>query len=144
LILPLKKGKQKFPLPIIIHRASPFKPLFQAQNVRLLFGDTIFKVCYCCEKLKVSQHLQHCVLWWQDPREATGKKGTGFKNWELGKIQNGNWDTDTDSMSSMSQGPCWDAGASLGRGKAPGRVETLPPWTPSPWKASPCHDTLRE
>jgi hypothetical protein len=60
------------------------------------------------------------------------------------RIQNGDCDTDAGSVSSINQRPCWDAGAMLGRGEAPGRVETLASWTPSPWKASPCHDTLRK
>jgi hypothetical protein len=60
------------------------------------------------------------------------------------EIQNGNWDSDADSVSSVNQGPYWDAGATLGGGEAPGRVETLAPWTPSLWKSSPCHNTLRK
>jgi hypothetical protein len=49
-----------------------------------------------------------------------------------------------DSMSSTNQRPCWDAGDILGWGKAPERAKILAPWTPSLWKASPCHDTLKE
>jgi hypothetical protein len=44
----------------------------------------------------------------------------------------------------MNQGPYWDAGDILGGGDAPGRTETLAPWNPRPWKASPCHEILKE
>jgi hypothetical protein len=37
---------------------------------------------------------------------------------------NGDWDTEADCMSSMNQGPCWDAGDMLGWGKAQGKAET--------------------
>jgi hypothetical protein len=47
-------------------------------------------------------------------------------------------------VSSGNQGPCWDAGDMLVWGKAPGRTETSTHWTPSSWKASPCHNTLKE
>jgi hypothetical protein len=47
-------------------------------------------------------------------------------------------------VSTRNQGPCWDAGDTFGWGKAPGRAKTSAPWTPTPWKASPCHDTLKE
>jgi hypothetical protein len=60
------------------------------------------------------------------------------------EIQNDNWDPDADSVSSVNQRPCWDTGAMLFRCEAPGRVETLAPRILSPWKASPCHNTLRE
>jgi hypothetical protein len=40
------------------------------------------------------------------------------------RIQNGNWDTDADCMSSRNQGSCLYDGDTLGRGKAPGRAET--------------------
>jgi hypothetical protein len=52
--------------------------------------------------------------------------------------------TDADCMSSVNQGPCWDSGDTLGWGKAQGKAETSAPWIPSPWKASPHHDTLKE
>jgi hypothetical protein len=67
-------------------------------------------------------------------------------NWKysIERFQDGDWGTDTDSMSSVNQGTCWDVEAMLGRGEAPGRVETLAPWIPSPWKASPHHHRLRE
>jgi hypothetical protein len=61
-----------------------------------------------------------------------------FNNLE--RIQIGDQNTDTDCMSSMNQETCWDAGDMLGWDKAQGRAETSAPWTPSPWKASPCHD----
>jgi hypothetical protein len=67
-----------------------------------------------------------------------------LENAEKERIQDGDWGTNADSVSSMNQGPCWDTGAMLGRGEAPGRVETFAPWTPRPWTASPCYDTLRE
>jgi hypothetical protein len=44
-------------------------------------------------------------------------------------------------MSSVNQKSCWDAGATLGRNKAPKRML---PWTHSPYKTSPCHITLRK
>jgi hypothetical protein len=47
-------------------------------------------------------------------------------------------------MNSVNQGPCWDTGDIHGRGKAQGKAETSPPWTPSPWKSSLCHDRLKE
>jgi hypothetical protein len=47
-------------------------------------------------------------------------------------------------MSSVNQGPCWDTGDSLGWGKAQGRAETSAHWTTSLWKASPCHNILKE
>jgi hypothetical protein len=68
-------------------------------------------------------------------------KGNNNKCW---RIQNGDWDRDADCVSSMNQEPCWDAGETLGWGKAKGTPETLAPWTPSLWKASSCHDTLKE
>jgi hypothetical protein len=51
---------------------------------------------------------------------------------------------DGDSVSSINQKFCWDAGATLGRTKAPRRIKNLTPWTPRPYKASPCHVTLRK
>jgi hypothetical protein len=39
------------------------------------------------------------------------------------KIQDGDWDTDADWERSVNWGPCWDAGNTLGWGKAPGRAE---------------------
>jgi hypothetical protein len=57
------------------------------------------------------KHLQ--IIWWKMT------------------LENGDWDTDRDCMSSGNQGPCWDAGDTLGWGKAPGTVETLAPWTAS-------------
>jgi hypothetical protein len=62
----------------------------------------------------------------------------------LGRIQNGDWDTDADGVSSGNQGSCWVTGDTLGWGKAPGKAETLAPWTTNTWKSSPCHDTLKE
>jgi hypothetical protein len=47
-------------------------------------------------------------------------------------------------VSSVNQGPCWDVGDMFGWGKAQGTAESLAPWTPSPWKASPCHYRLKE
>jgi hypothetical protein len=44
----------------------------------------------------------------------------------------------------MNQGLCWDTGDILDWGKAPGRAETSALWTPSSWKAPPCHDLLEE
>jgi hypothetical protein len=44
----------------------------------------------------------------------------------------------------MNQGLCWDAGDTLGCGKAQGRAETSAVWNPSLWKASPWHDLLKE
>jgi hypothetical protein len=63
------------------------------------------------------------------------------QQWE-GK--NGDWDTDTGSVNSMNQGPCWDAGDMLGWRKPPGRTETSALWTPSLWKPSPHHNTLKD
>jgi hypothetical protein len=84
------------------------------------------------------------IFWLQDHREVTWmcQKQEMVNLWFL--IQNGNWDIDADSISSVNQGAYWDTGATLGRGEAPGRVKTLALWTPSLWKASPCHKTLRE
>jgi hypothetical protein len=65
-----------------------------------------------------------------------------IKIWE--RIQNGDWDTNAEYVSSGNQEPCWDAGDMIGWGKAPGRAETLAHRTPRPWKASPHHDTLKE
>jgi hypothetical protein len=59
-------------------------------------------------------------------------------------IQDGNWDTAADRVSSMNQGLCWDAADRLGWGKAPGRAETSTLGTPSLWKSSPHHDLLKE
>jgi hypothetical protein len=78
------------------------------------------------------------VKWMSLPLENADRK------FPLERIQNGDWDTDTDCMSSRNQGPCWDAGDTLDWGKAPGRAETSSPWTPSLWKASPHNDTLKE
>jgi hypothetical protein len=47
-------------------------------------------------------------------------------------------------MSSVNQGPCWDAGDMLGWGKAQGRAETSAHWTPSLWKFSQWYDTLKD
>jgi hypothetical protein len=47
-------------------------------------------------------------------------------------------------MSYVNQKPCWDPGTTLGRNKAPKRIKTWTPWTPSSWKASPSHVTLRK
>jgi hypothetical protein len=66
------------------------------------------------------------------------------KKYSLESIYNGYWDTDTDCMISRNQGPCWDAGDTLGWGKAQVRAETSAPWTPSLWKTSPHHDTLKK
>jgi hypothetical protein len=60
------------------------------------------------------------------------------------EIQDGDWDTATDLMSSVNQWLCWNAGDTLGWGKAQGRAETSALWAPSSWKASPCHDLLKE
>jgi hypothetical protein len=62
----------------------------------------------------------------------------------LKRIQDGNWDIAADCVSSVNQGLCWDAGDTLGWGKAQGRAETSALWTPSSWMASPCHDLLKE
>jgi hypothetical protein len=59
-----------------------------------------------------------------------------------GKIQDGNWHTDTDCVSNVNQEFCWDAGDTLGWGKVSRRAETSALWTTSLWKASPCHDLL--
>jgi hypothetical protein len=55
-----------------------------------------------------------------------------YPTWE-----NGDWDIDTDCVSSVNQGPCWDAGDMHSWGKSPGRAETSPPGTSSPihWKS---------
>jgi hypothetical protein len=42
---------------------------------------------------------------------------------ELRDIQNGDWDTVADSMSSVNQEPGWDAWAMLGRGEAQGELK---------------------
>jgi hypothetical protein len=47
-------------------------------------------------------------------------------------------------MSSVNQGLSWEAGDTLGWGKAQGRAKTSALWTPSSWKPSPCHDLLKE
>jgi hypothetical protein len=52
--------------------------------------------------------------------------------------------TEADSMSSVTPKPCWDARPTLGRNKAARRIKTSTTWTPSPWKASPRHITLRK
>jgi hypothetical protein len=44
----------------------------------------------------------------------------------------------------MNQKPYGDAGATLGGNKAQRRIKTLTFWTPSQWKASPCHITMRK
>jgi hypothetical protein len=62
----------------------------------------------------------------------------------VGRIQNGNWDTDADCMSSRNQRPCWDVGDMLGWGKEQGKAKTSEPCTPSLWKSSPHHNTLKE
>jgi hypothetical protein len=59
-------------------------------------------------------------------------------------LEDGDWDTATDSMSSVNQGICLDAGDMLGWGKAPGRDETSALRTPTSWKASLCHNWLKE
>jgi hypothetical protein len=41
-------------------------------------------------------------------------------------------------------GICWDAGDTLGWGKAPGRAKSMALWTPRSWKVSPCHNLLKE
>jgi hypothetical protein len=60
------------------------------------------------------------------------------------RIQDGNQGTEVDSVNSVNQKSCWDAGATLGRNKAPRRIKFSTPWTPSSWKASPHHFTLRK
>jgi hypothetical protein len=60
------------------------------------------------------------------------------------EIQDGNWNTARDHMSSMYQRLCWDTGDTLGWGEAPGRAETSALWTPTSWKASLHHDLLKE
>jgi hypothetical protein len=60
------------------------------------------------------------------------------------EIQDGDWDKAADLLSSVSQGLCWEAGDTLNWGKAPGRAETSALWTLSWWKASPCHNLLKE
>jgi hypothetical protein len=74
------------------------------------------------------------VKWMSLPLENADRK------YSLERIQNG--ETDTDCMSSRNQGPSWDAGDTLGWCKAPGRAETLAPWSPSLWNICPHHDTL--
>jgi hypothetical protein len=76
------------------------------------------------------------VIMYPKYNNNTQKKNKGQNR---GRIQDGDWGTEADSVSSMSQGPCWDTGAMFGGGEAPRRVETSTPWTPSPWKASPHH-----
>jgi hypothetical protein len=67
-----------------------------------------------------------------------------FKLYTMEGIQNGDWDTEADCVSSRNQGPCWDTGDMLGWGKSTVRAKTSAPLAPSPWKASPCHNTLKE
>jgi hypothetical protein len=62
----------------------------------------------------------------------------------LGEIQDGDWDTAADLLSSVNQGLCWGAGDTLGWGKTQGRAETSALWTPSSWKASPHHNIVKE
>jgi hypothetical protein len=64
------------------------------------------------------------------------------KLWE--EIQDGDWDTAADCMSSVNQEACWDTGDTLGRGKAQGRAKTSALWIPRSWKASPCHNLLKD
>jgi hypothetical protein len=68
---------------------------------------------------------------------------TYYKN-GTSRIQNGNWDIDADCVNSVNQGLSWEAGDTLGWGKAQGRAETSGLWTPSQWETSPHHDTLKE
>jgi hypothetical protein len=78
-------------------------------------------------------------------REVSSGSQPVISAWRGGEeIQNGDWDTDAGSVSSVNQRPCWDTGVTLGRDEAPGKDETLAPWAPSLWKASPRHYTLRE
>jgi hypothetical protein len=100
---------------------------FQELGLWLLINDALKQV-----------HKTHCTM-----HSLSASYKERIRNAKR-RIQHGNWGTDADSMSSVNQEPCWDAGAMLGRGNTPGRVETLAPWTPSPWKTSPCHGTLRE
>jgi hypothetical protein len=44
----------------------------------------------------------------------------------------------------MNQGLCWDAGDTLGWGKAQGSSETSALWIPCSWKTSPHHNLLKE
>jgi hypothetical protein len=44
-------------------------------------------------------------------------------------IQNGDWDTDTDCVSSVNQAPCWDTGDTHGWGTASGELKR---WHPEP------------
>jgi hypothetical protein len=76
--------------------------------------------------------------------QAIASSRERFKSPNLHHIDNGDQDTDADCMSSVNQGPCWDAGDTLGWGKAPGSTETSAPWTPSMWKAPSYHNTLKE
>jgi hypothetical protein len=78
------------------------------------------------------------VKWMSLPLENADRK------YSLERILSGNWNTDTDCMSSGNERPCWDAGDTFGWGTTPGRAEILTPWAPSLWKASPHHDTLKE
>jgi hypothetical protein len=59
-------------------------------------------------------------------------------------MQEGNWGAEADSMSSVNQKSCWDAGVTLGWKKSPRRSKTFTPWTPSPYKASPHHIILNQ
>jgi hypothetical protein len=51
---------------------------------------------------------------------------------------------EADSMRSMNQKPCWEAGATLCRNKVPRRTRTSEPWAPGPWEASLCHVTVKK
>jgi hypothetical protein len=91
-----------------------------------------------CKEIWTWSTGQFSVKWMILPLENSDRM------YSLERIQNCDWDTDTDSICYENQGTCWDAEDTLGWGKAPGIAETSAPWTSSMWKDSPCHDTLKE
>jgi hypothetical protein len=77
--------------------------------------------------------------WVQEKMLERENRFKSFNNCLIGKDCN----TDTDSINPVNHGPCWDVGNTLGCSKAQGKAETLAPWNPIPWKASPHDDTLK-
>jgi hypothetical protein len=107
------------------HKVSPL--VSQGDKKRIILSSNFFVTDLCTEELNV---LCKTKQWVSD---MTGSRTE--------KMVNG---TQMQTLSSGNQGPCWDTVDTLGWGKAPGRAETSAPWTPSLWKASPHHNTLKE
>jgi hypothetical protein len=80
-------------------------------------------------------------IWTSDHTRGPGcafekKMHWGDPRWRLG--YRSRWREFHDSKTLLR------AGATLGGNKAARRIKTWTPWTPSPWKASPHHITMRE